>query len=136
MNPLVGLALAWLLFGRKSASVETESDMTRIVPLSIPGHYLRADAARAFEMAVSATSAPRVTSSYRSTEEQTRLYELWLAGKGNLAAKPGSSLHELGLAIDARGTPDWEEAMSAAGFHRPLMVPGPRYEPWHWEYKP
>lgn len=40
------------------------------------------------------------TSSYRSTKKQAELYALYLAGKGNLAARPGTSRHEYGLALD------------------------------------
>ena len=36
----------------------------------------------------------------RDTAEQKYLYELYLAGKGNVAAAPGSSWHEYGFAID------------------------------------
>lgn len=106
------------------------STMTGIVPLSmVPGHYLRADAARAFERAVSQSNIPRVNSSFRTREQQEKLYALFLAGKGNLAAKPGTSKHEFGLAIDARGSSEWESAMSANGWRRTVNS-----EPWHWEY--
>jgi len=49
-----------------------------------------------------------VNSGYRSYAEQVKLYALYLAGKGNLAAKPGTSNHNKGLAADvsaADGTP-------------------------------
>jgi peptidoglycan hydrolase-like protein with peptidoglycan-binding domain len=36
----------------------------------------------------------------RDTAEQKILYELYLAGKGNIAAAPGTSWHEFGFAID------------------------------------
>lgn len=42
----------------------------------------------------------RVSSTYRSRAEQEALHALYLAGKGPLAAAPGSSMHELGLAVD------------------------------------
>lgn len=42
----------------------------------------------------------RVTSAERSTEEQARLYAAYKAGTGPLAAKPGTSLHERGEALD------------------------------------
>lgn len=42
----------------------------------------------------------RVTSGYRSTERQAQLYADYKAGRGNLAAPPGSSLHEIGQAVD------------------------------------
>ena len=48
-----------------------------------------------------------LTSSYRSREKQEYLYNLYLQGKGNLAARPGSSLHEKGLAIDVASDISW-----------------------------
>jgi hypothetical protein len=41
-----------------------------------------------------------VNSGYRSYAEQAQLYALYLSGKGNLAAKPGSSNHNKGRALD------------------------------------
>lgn len=98
---------------------------------SAPGHKLTRAAARAFDAAASQSSPPRVTSSFRTRAQQEALYALFLAGKGNLAARPGTSLHESGLAVDARGTPAWEAAMVRNGFKRTVTS-----EPWHWEFKP
>ena len=39
-------------------------------------------------------------SSYRTMEQQRILYARYLAGTGNLAAKPGTSNHGWGLAVD------------------------------------
>lgn len=94
-----------------------------------PEHRLRADAAEAAEAAVAESSAPRVTSSWRSTAQQAELYARWKAGTGNLAAPPGSSKHEVGLALDARGSAEWERAMERHGWRRPIAI-----EPWHWEF--
>lgn len=57
------------------------------------------------EAAVSALRAagynPQVTSGRRSITSQTRLYRLYLAGRHPYpVARPGTSLHELGLAWD------------------------------------
>lgn len=41
-----------------------------------------------------------VSEGYRSTERQSYFYNLYLQGKGNLAAKPGTSLHEFHIAVD------------------------------------
>jgi LAS superfamily LD-carboxypeptidase LdcB len=102
-----------------------------LVPLSFaPGFALAARAAEAAESAVRESAAPRVTSAYRSLAEQERLYALYLAGRGNLAAKPGTSWHERGRALDARGTPEWETAMRRHGWTRTVTS-----EPWHWEYR-
>ena len=42
----------------------------------------------------------RIGKAYRSTEEQTRLYEMYQRGEAGLTAKPGTSLHEKGMAVD------------------------------------
>lgn len=39
-------------------------------------------------------------SSYRTLDQQHELYRMYLAGTGNLAAKPGTSNHGWGLAVD------------------------------------
>lgn len=39
-------------------------------------------------------------SAYRTYEQQAELYNLYLAGQGPLAAPPGSSAHERGVAVD------------------------------------
>ncbi|HYY73602.1 MAG TPA: LysM peptidoglycan-binding domain-containing protein [Solirubrobacterales bacterium] len=39
-------------------------------------------------------------SAYRSYAQQLYLYELYLSGQGNLAAEPGTSSHEYGVAVD------------------------------------
>lgn len=96
-----------------------------------PGFFLARGAAIAAEAAVAECGdVPRVTSAWRSTEKQAELYALYLAGKGNLAAPPGKSKHERGMALDARGTSAWEAAMTRRGWKRPISD----VEPWHWEF--
>ncbi len=49
----------------------------------------------------------RVSSAYRSTAEQTRLYRRFLAGQSKYpAAPPGRSKHEQGRAIDIVARPE------------------------------
>ncbi len=95
------------------------------------GHFLAPAAAAAAELAVSQSSVPRVTSSLRTREEQEVLFQRYIQGRGPLAAKPGTSFHERGLALDARGTAQWETAMIRNGFRRTVTS-----EPWHWEFRP
>lgn len=134
---LAALAL-WALAPRREAVAEQPREdappMTAaIIELStVPGHRLRRDAAAAFDAAVRAAGeTPRVTSSTRTREQQAALYERYKAGKGPLAAPPGRSWHEVGLAIDARGSAAWEREMAARGWKRTVSS-----EPWHWEYRP
>jgi hypothetical protein len=71
----------------------------------------------------------------RSRDQQVELYRLYKAGRGNLAAQPGTSNHERGEAADVyidgepvANFPGALEAARAIGLHFP--VPG---EPWHIE---
>lgn len=85
----------------------------------------------------------KVNSGGRSYAEQARLYALYKAGKGNLAAPPGKSVHNSGRAVDFGG------AIQNAGSreHRWLQQNAGRWgykwtgknfsqvEPWHWEWQ-
>jgi hypothetical protein len=69
------------------------------------GYYLRKDAAAAFN--AMADEAQRVfgrriavIAGYRTYDRQVFFWNLYLSGRGNLAARPGTSNHGWGLAID------------------------------------
>lgn len=111
-----------------------------------PNQMLRGDAARAFT-ALSRQYAKAfgqpicVTDSYRSRSEQVTLY----GTKPNLAARPGTSNHGWGTAVDlcggveSFGTPQHAWLLTHAPlygwFHPSWAEPtGSRPEPWHWEY--
>ena len=65
------------------------------------GHWLRSDAAASFlRMVKAAGTGEGLVVGGRTYAEQKKLYDAYRAGRGNLAAKPGTSLHESGLAID------------------------------------
>lgn len=73
----------------------------KITQITAAGKWLRADAAASFaRMVTAAGTSEGLVAAGRTRAEQQVLYNLWRAGKGNLAAKPGTSLHESGLAID------------------------------------
>lgn len=106
-----------------------------------PGKWLRFDAAAAFRrMAADAASVDGVSfvvnSAWRSYSAQAVLFAKYRAGTGNLAAPPGYSNHEAGLAVDV------ESAGGTNAAVRWLRVNAGRYgfaatvasEPWHWEY--
>lgn len=78
----------------------------------------------------------------RTYARQQQLYNLYLAGKGNLAARPGTSMHESGRALDLGGA--FQNAGSRE--HQWLQQNAGRFgfkwtgknfkqfEPWHWEW--
>ncbi|HWK28087.1 MAG TPA: D-alanyl-D-alanine carboxypeptidase family protein [Solirubrobacter sp.] len=71
-----------------------------------------------------------VTSGFRTYEQQAALYQAYLDGTGNLAARPGTSNHEKGIAIDVTDTEAFAAAMRAMGAGALMRkVPG---EPWHF----
>lgn len=84
-----------------------------------------------------------IASGGRSRENQAYLYALYRAGKGNLAAPPGSSVHESGRAVDFggaahnRGTPQNTWLKQNAGQFGWLWT-GKNFsqvEDWHFEYQ-
>ena len=112
------------------------------------GHLLRADAAATYVAMnaayVAAFGEPVcITDSYRSYGSQQSLY--WQ--KPNLAARPGTSNHGWGLAVDlfcgvddySSAQHDWlDEHGDEYGWVNPewARAGGSRPEPWHWEFEP
>ncbi len=77
-----------------------------------------------------------VTSGRRTRAEQTRLYTEFLSGRSRLpAAPPGSSLHELGLAVDLvfESVPEWLAVAEVAPLYGLLWR---RSDPVHFELAP
>lgn len=74
-----------------------------------------------------------INSSYRSYAEQAELYAAYMNGHGNLAARPGTSRHEKGNALDINGNPRnvpfIRHALERRGF-----VFAVASEAWHVEY--
>lgn len=70
------------------------------------GHWLRADAAASYHrMRAAGMPSGGIAAAGRSYAQQLALWLAWKAGKGNLAARPGTSRHETGRALDiTRGT--------------------------------
>lgn len=74
---------------------------------------MRAAARYLFDTAQANGLSPRVTSTYRSYQQQARLYRRYLAGLSPYpAAPPGRSLHEQGRAFDM--------VVSDARYYQPL----------------
>ncbi len=90
-----------------------------------------------------------ITVGLRSYAEQQRLYELYVAGRGNIAARPGKSRHNFGLAVDFNristvngqgvypGTLNADYAAWKSGRPEEINKYGLRHsvdtEPWHVE---
>jgi len=79
------------------------------------------------------TGAP-IISGDRTNVKQQELYDNWIANgrKGNPVARPGTSKHETGNAIDVdmkRATPEQIAALKQQGFIQPM----PDKDPNHWE---
>ncbi len=79
-----------------------------------------------------------ITEAGRTRERQIEVYNDFLAGRLQAtAAKPGTSRHETGRAIDvqtASATQAWLIANAAEhGWTRPLLH-APKPEAWHWEH--
>jgi hypothetical protein len=84
-----------------------------------------------------------VNSAFRSYAREKELWDLYQSGRGNLASRPGGSVHERGFAIDLGGA--FQNASSKE--HKWLQVNAGRFgwnwagknfsqfEPWHWEYR-
>lgn len=70
-----------------------------------------------------------VSSGFRTRAQQQHLWDEYRAGRGNLAARPGTSRHESGLAVDLGGDAALR-AQLAAKYGLENTVPG---EPWHFE---
>ncbi|WP_432573504.1 D-alanyl-D-alanine carboxypeptidase family protein [Kineococcus sp. SYSU DK005] len=110
------------------------------------GHVLRADAAEAFNRLSEAFAAEfgkpiSVTDSYRSLAGQIDV----AARKPGLAARPGTSRHGLGIAVDLGGGVQnatsaehtWMDRNGALyGWINPAWAQNRsgQFEPWHWEY--
>jgi hypothetical protein len=118
-------------------------DPEAIVPASVPSlssamDRLHPSLERATRRLIQAAGGRlRVVSGYRSTARQTELWERALARYGSAeaaddwVARPGSSMHERGLAVDLAGDLDLGvELIGRLGLplHRPLPN-----EPWHFE---
>ena len=113
-----------------------------LVPVT-GGGRLNPQAAAAYERMVAAARADginwTITDSYRSYEAQVDVARRkGLYSEGGLAAKPGTSNHGYGSAVDLgggankRGTPQNNWLVQNAGRFGFKNIPR---EAWHWEYK-
>ena len=121
------------------------------VTIDAKGHWLAPAAAASYKrMLAAGMPGGGIASAGRTFEEQKALWRAYKAGRGNLAAEPGKSLHESGRALDitrltaaqrwaARGgkplhaTPG--ESIQANEYGWIRSVNGVTHnEPWHFMY--
>lgn len=108
-------------------------------PVGSTGHTLWAPAAGALEDVLAAAARDGVTigitDSYRSYDAQVDVAERkGLYSQGGLAAKPGTSPHGWGLAVDLKLDATAQAWMRANGGRFGFVEDTPR-EPWHWVYR-
>jgi hypothetical protein len=121
--------------------------LTPVVASVAGSGYLRTDAARqylalslAFSNAIGTPLA--ITEGYRSYARQVEYWNLYQAGKGNLAAYPGTSNHGWGISCDfgagvassGSAAKRWMDANAPAYGWSPTGNTFSRPEPWHFDY--
>jgi hypothetical protein len=118
-----------------AGSVAGAKNVNGIQVVDRMGKQIGAKIAAQFDQMVAAAKKDGVnlsiTSGFRSRAEQEKLYAAYKNGTGNLAAKPGTSNHESGEAIDFGGGQaayDWL-AKNASKFGMYNKIAG---EPWHY----
>jgi GH24 family phage-related lysozyme (muramidase)/LAS superfamily LD-carboxypeptidase LdcB len=117
--------------GRRIGSITVVSLQNKLVEITTAIQYERMRAAAQRE-----GNTLRIISGFRTMDKQRELYNLYLRGRGNLAARPGFSNHQNGIALDLNpeegNNYNWL-ARNAAKFGFCRTVPSER---WHWEYRP
>lgn len=120
-------ALAWVGFGRSSWRMSTYCI----------ADFKRLNTAFKGRFGINLPITNGDATCYRTYDQQVYLYNLWKSGKGNKAAKPGTSNHGWGLAAD----------ISVGGYgsaqYNWLNTNAPKYgfnddvkgESWHWGYQ-
>lgn len=129
----------------KGGAYQGQAELAQIVDVTGEIEKITLDLAREFLKMVDAAAddgvAVVMNSGFRTYAEQKFLYDQYKKGVPgyNLAAPPGSSNHQTGIAIDiavggAAAGPiyDWlADHATSFGFIRTV-----KSEPWHWEYRP
>lgn len=115
-------------------------DPTELMPAAIAfeGEGLHPLLARALDRLIAASrGSVHVVSGFRSSDKQTILWADAVARYGTAeaaddwVARPGTSMHEKGLAVDLGGNLEMAAAI-VADLDLPLHRPLP-HEPWHFE---
>lgn len=110
----------------------------QLAPIGIGSHKLHPEAANAFRQLMAAARAEGidigVTDSYRSYEAQVDVARRkGLYSQGGWAAKPGTSSHGFGLAVDLKLDATAQSWMRRNAGRFGFVENTPR-EPWHWKF--
>lgn len=112
--------------------VGTGGQLQKIDFETLPSYIRLMEAAKKENLLIS------INSGFRTFGKQNALYQLHLSGQGNLAAKPGRSNHQNGIAFDLKtggfngSVYNWlKKNATSFGFYRTV-----NREHWHWEYNP
>jgi len=113
----------------------------RLVRIGQGNHRLYAPAAASWDQVVQAARDDgidlRITDSYRSYDQQVDLVRRkGLYSEGGLGARPGTSNHGWGLAVDADVRDPDVLAWVRENAPRFGWVEAAPREPWHWEFRP
>lgn len=133
---------------QQEASIKTANDLAAGLKMSASGSTkgMNPGFAAALAKANAAMKAAglgtfSISSGFRTYDQQVALYKKYLAGKGNLAAKPGSSWHEKGTAVDLNWSQlnnkqrEWLRAnLPKYGIKPPSWDFHYKKEPWHWTW--
>ncbi|MEM9691777.1 MAG: M15 family metallopeptidase [Myxococcota bacterium] len=136
----VVLGLSYQIIGQASCAepdafaLVAPGDGVTYGPAVLP--YMIPAARDALIAALKSPAAPdeelRVNSMFRSVAQQLLLYQWYQAGECgiSLAARPGRSPHESGLAIDVGNYEAWRTALESVDFD--WLGEG---DPWHFDYE-
>jgi LysM repeat protein len=114
-----------------SSSTSTVDPVAELAPEAAASwSAMRAEAQSVYGIDLYPSEGP--LSVYRTYEEQAHLYDLYLNGKGAPANPPGSSSHELGLAVDL-AEPEMRSVIDEIGGNYGWVAPYDS-EWWHVEY--
>jgi hypothetical protein len=106
-----------------------------MTPTSKPLTNVNPELAQRVQLLLAKLPTGYVSSAFRSLAEQTRLYNLFLAGKGSPANLPGTSMHEKGLAVDVACAASDDAARAKWAKEFGLYTPHST-ELWHMELDP
>lgn len=144
-----GTNAAWQSAGKgKPGDYIGQIDLLSIVARKGKMERISRDVYAAYIQMVKAAAAEGIEiileDGFRSYPDQERLYRLYKKGKGNLAAPPGGSNHQNGIALDLVVQHTANKGVGTGSVYNWLKKNATNYsfvrtvptEAWHWEYRP